>query len=100
MIDGSSIEGSETVSNPDPWLKLDTAAAEVKATHQPVDYQKIIGDARVLFLGERHSNHPIREHIATHASDLKRAGITHYAIEASEQGNDEFANLNEGKAVD
>lgn len=48
-----------------------------------IDYKEIIGDSRVVFFGENHSNSPIRVHIAQYAKALKEAGITHYVIEAT-----------------
>lgn len=80
------IEGSETIH----------------LNYIPVDYSKILGDARVLFLGEDHHNFSIPDHIVDHAADLKKAGITHFAIEANadEENNDALEKLNKGEVVD
>jgi len=84
----------------DPWISRDGTAKELKDKHQPVDYAKVVGDNRVLFFAENHSNHSIRRHLARNAHALKTAGITHYAIEAKEQGNEVFEQLNRGESVD
>ncbi len=99
-MDGTHIEGNEGQRPVDPWQNPDNTAKEIKGRHQPVDYSQMVGDNRVLFLAENHSNHPIRHHLAQHARDIKAAGITHYAIEAKEAGNEVFEKLNNGEAVD
>lgn len=99
-MDGDYLESKEGRASIDPWRDPQNIAKELKARHQPVDYAQIIGDNRVLFLGEDHSNHAIRDHVASHAVDLKQAGVTHYAIEAKDEGNAVFKRLNNGEAVD
>jgi len=94
------IDESELTKKADPWMNPDKAAWELRDKHQTVDYSAIVGDNKVLFLGEIHSNSAIREHIQQHAANLKAAGITHYAIEAIDNGNDIFERLNRGEAVD
>jgi hypothetical protein len=99
-MDIIDIEGAEGQKPSDIWRNPTDVAKEIQDKQQPVDYPLILGDNRVLFLAESHSNYPIRKHIAQHAKDLKAAGITHYAIEAYETGNDFFDKLNKGKPVD
>jgi len=94
------IDESELTKKADPWMNPDKASWEVREKHQGVDYSAIVGDNRILFLGENHSNTAIREHIQQHAVNLKNAGITHYAIEAKDTGNEVFERLNKGEAVD
>jgi len=76
------------------WTDPDRAAQELRANYQPVDYADILGDARVLFLGENHTTSgDIGSHLASYAAELKNAGITHYAIEASPEGNEALGRL-------
>jgi hypothetical protein len=82
------------------WISPSVAAQELSAHRQDVDYRQILGDSRILFLGEDHSNHSIRSHVQRHAAQLREAGITHYAIEADEAGNEVFEGLNHGENVD
>lgn len=77
----------------DCWQKPELIDRELTTNKKPVDYKTIIDGNRVLFLGETHENYPIRDHIATHAQDLRDSGITHYAIEALSSGADTFAKL-------
>lgn len=67
-----------------------------------VDYGRILGNAKVLFLGEDHHNYAIPDHIEDHAPDFKKAGITHFAIEANaeEENNAVLEKLNKGEEVD
>lgn len=81
-----------------PWSNGESLGVEFEATAQPVNYAELIGENSVLMLGECHTNDAIREHIATHAADLKQAGITHYAIEAP--WDPIFNRLNSGECVD
>ncbi len=76
------------------------AIIELKRIHQDVDYKKIVGDSRVLFIGEQHYNYKIREHITNHSVQLKAAGVTHYAIEARPSTNWALRKLNDGRDVD
>lgn len=68
----------------DPWENPKSGAREMRAEKRPVDYNRIVGEKRVLFLGESHTNHAIREHICRYVKSFREAGITHYAIEAEE----------------
>ena len=99
-MDGSRSEGNEATPKVDPWSDSQRASQEIKEKHFPVNYPQIVGDARVLFLGERHDDNTIREHIISSAPDFKAAGITHYAIEAPEVGNVTLARFNRGEQVD
>ena len=83
-----------------PWLNSADTIKEIKDRRQPVDYHTIAAEARVLFLAENHSNHAIRQHLVRHAPDLRKAGITHYAIEADEAGNVTFEKLGGNEPVD
>jgi hypothetical protein len=65
-----------------------------------VNYEEILGNARVLFVGEDHSNGPIRLHLATNASKFRELGITHYLIEAAPDNTGKISQLNAGKFVD
>ena len=95
-----STEGREIQLPIEIWQHPETIAKEIQDRHQPVDYMQIVGDNRVLFLAENHRNYSIRYHLAHHARTLKAAGITHYAIEAQESGNEFFEKLNKGEPVD
>lgn len=95
MEDGT-IESNEVGLSKNPW---DNPEKEVQYKHEPVNYSKIVGDNRLLILRDKHSNRRLKEHISLHASDLKAAGITHYAIEANVQGNRVFVRLNAGEDV-
>ena len=99
-MDGTNLEGVEVDTSEDVWSSNARVAQELKSKHQPVEYSQMVGDARVLFLAENHSNHAIRSHIVSHAADLRRAGITHYAIEANEASNQALERLNAGEDVD
>src|SRR5947209_3290114 len=46
-----------------------------------VNYAEVLGNNRMIFIGESHLNNEEQEHIVRHAKDLKAAGITHYAVE-------------------
>lgn len=83
-----------------PWSIKATAAKEIREKARPVNYTEIVGVNRVIFLAENHSNTPIRRHIARRADQLKAAGITHYAIEASDTGKEVFDRLNQGENAD
>lgn len=76
-----TIDKEKLPPNPSAWASPDSAKTELINHNEPIDYNKLVGDARVLFLGEFHTNSPIREHIASFAQRLKDAGITHLAIE-------------------
>lgn len=93
-------EAKENPKAVDLWQNSDKIVSEIKDKHQPVDYTQIVDGRRVIFLGEDHHNHSIRYHLVQHAPDLKKAGITHYAIEASETGNTVFGKLNKDESVD
>jgi len=83
---------------PNPWLNSRTLTEEIANQAEPVNYINLVGDNSVIMLGEGHFNSPIRENIALHAAEFKRAGITHYAIEAP--NNPAFDELNSGNLVD
>ncbi len=99
-MDRIDIESKERQKVVDPWQNQENTVKEIKNRHQPVDYTQVVADNRVLFLGENHRNHSIRRHLVQHARELKKAGITHYAIEANEGGNTIFEKLNRGESVD
>lgn len=99
-MDSTNLEGVEIDSSVDVWRGGNTTAQEVKAKQQPIDYSQILGDARVLFLGEMHNNGAVRDHLALHAADLRAAGITHYAIEANEAGNEVLEQLSRDPHID
>ena len=65
-----------------------------------LDYQALLADKRVLFLGEEHSNISITPHLVSSAPLFKAAGITHYFIEAPTTGKATFEKLNCGEKVD
>jgi CheY-like chemotaxis protein len=98
-MDVTNVE-SLGVSSQDVWADPQSVRKEITERHKPVNYSQIVGDARVLFLAENHSNRSIRKHIISHARDLKEAGITHYAIEAKEEGNEALERLNKDEQVD
>ncbi|MBO0880378.1 MAG: hypothetical protein J2P17_08510, partial [Mycobacterium sp.] len=54
----------------------------VVANRQAVDWNMVVGDNRVVLLGEAHSNTPIRDFLTAQAQAIKAAGVTHYGIEA------------------
>lgn len=54
---------------------------ELLAYAQAVDYKKIIGRARVCFLGEIHHSPAIRKEIVGLMCQLKGEGFTHFAME-------------------
>lgn len=62
----------------------DLAAVWVPTTKRAVDYASVLGDNRVLFFGEFHDNRPIKIEIIENIEGLKRAGITHMALEMLE----------------
>lgn len=84
----------------DPWNERESARREILTKGEAVDYAKIVGKHHILFLGENHSNHAIREHIARNAAALREAGITHYLIEANEDGNDRLEALSHSGDAD
>lgn len=85
-----------------PWRSTETIVKELKEQAKEINYKEIVGDSRVVFFGENHSNSPIRVHIASYAKALREAGITHYAIEATrtEQSIQLLQSLVKGKTVD
>ncbi len=95
-MDGSLKESQGGSVPIDPWKSPQDTAKEIKDRHQSISYIQIVGENRVLFLAEKHNNHPIRRHLVQYARDIKAAGITHYAIEAKEEGNAVFERLNKG----
>lgn len=84
----------------DPWSNPARASQEIKSRFIPVDYKRIVGENRIVFLGEGHFNPPVREHIARYARQMKEAGVTHYAIEAAETIKEIITRLNNGESVD
>ena len=94
----SEVEAQARSAN--PWLNQGDAIKETKAGRLAIDYSRVIANHRVLFLAEDHSNHAIRQHLVRHAADLRKAGITHYAIEANEAGNVVFEKLGGNESVD
>jgi hypothetical protein len=54
---------------------------ELQSYAQAVDYKKIIGRARVCFLGEIHHSPAIRKEIVDLMCRLKEEGFTHFAME-------------------
>lgn len=82
------------------WADQSKASKEIREKNEPVNYSKIVGQNRVVFLGENHNNHAIREHVLRHAQEIKDSGITHYAIEADEASNEVLEKLNNGEPVD
>lgn len=83
-----------------PWANRERTAKEIREKARPVDYSEVVGDNRIVFLAENHSNRAIRSHLARHAGNLKAAGITHYTIEASDKGKETFDRLSRGEDVD
>lgn len=83
---------------PSLWNVRNALSREIEVQAQSVDYSRLLGDSRVLMLGESHDNSAIRLHIAQYAANLKRAGITHYGIEAPP--NPLFDELNNGSSAD
>lgn len=92
----------EQAYNPDSnvWDNLETRIREMAGRSRPVDYKYILGDNQALFLGETHFNSSIRRHLVHNAIELKRIGITHYAIEAADKGKPVFDRINKGDQVD
>ena len=84
----------------DPWDKVETIAKEIKAKRQAVDYREIFKERQCIFLGDNHANSSIREHIGHNASNMKAAGVTHFAIEADDNGKPVFDKLCQGEQVD
>lgn len=72
--------------------------AEAVRQRRPVDWGELMRDNRVLLLGENHSNDTVREFLRQQAAELRRAGITHYGIEAPH--HPAFDALNAGLPVD
>jgi hypothetical protein len=100
-MDGTNLESNEFQKLNDPWQTQDATVKEIKDRQLPVNYSEVVADAKVVFLAdENHSDPSIRRHISEHARDLKAAGITHYAIEANEEGNRVLERLNRGEQVD
>jgi uncharacterized iron-regulated protein len=85
-------------SAPNPWLNNETLSEEIANQGKPVNYVELVGDNSVIMLGEKHGNTSIREHIARNAAEFKKAGITHWAIEAPY--DPAFDDLNNGNPVD
>lgn len=79
---------------------VEQAALQIKARKQSIDYRRILGENRVLFLGLNHFNFFVAEHVTRYARYLKELGITHYAIEAQPNTADALARLNRGEGVD
>jgi hypothetical protein len=92
-------KSSQLSISPPGLTGADPIGAEVEQKHVPLDYAVLVNDCKILFLGENHSNTPIRPHLAAHAKMLKDAGVTHLAIEASESGKATFESLNRGARV-
>lgn len=99
-MDRTDIEANKGQNPINVWLKADTVAKEILNKHQTVNYPQILANNRVLFLGDNHGNQPIRKHLVTYSRRIKTAGITHYAVEAKESGNEVFERLNRGEQVD
>ncbi|MEV0108337.1 hypothetical protein AB0H42_18635 [Nocardia sp. NPDC050799] len=70
----------------------------VVADRQSVDWNTVVGNNRVVLLGENHANTPIRDFLTGQARAMKEAGITHYGIEAP--AHPAFDELNAGRPVD
>lgn len=97
--------GGADYNSPKLWYAFtgsaEQAAQEVKARRQDIDYEKMVGTSRVLFLGSNHLNLlVVAGHIAQYAREFKRLGITHYAIEAQPQTAGALEKLNKGEDVD
>lgn len=92
------IEGDPQI----PPRDLGIGGKEIIAQGQPVIYRTILGDKRLLFSGDDHQDFAIRDHIARHATGLRTAGITHYAIEAHTDRStlEALVRLNQGEDVD
>lgn len=71
---------------------------DVVANRRPVDWNAVVGENRVILLGEAHSNVAIRSFLAAQARSMREAGITHYGIEAPP--HPAFDELNAGRMVD
>lgn len=90
--------GEPTHSSQAPPPRPPGAINSVVADRIPVDWNAVVGDNRVVLLGEDHKNAPIRDFLAGQARAMREAGITHYGIEAP--ANPAFDELNAGRYVD
>lgn len=84
----------------DPWSSPETTAKEIRNQRKVVDYREIFKDRQLVFLGDNHANSSIRLHIGHNASNMKESGVTHFAIEADDNGKPVFDRLCQGEEVD
>ncbi|MEV0032774.1 hypothetical protein [Nocardia sp. NPDC050793] len=49
---------------------------------RPVNWAQLIGDSQILFLGEDHSNYPVREFLRDQAPALHEAGVKYLGVES------------------
>lgn len=73
---------------------------ELENIIRPIDYAYMLGDKRVLMLGEDHFDAAPKTHIAKQANVFKTIGITHYAIEAPDNAKEILERLNQGEDTD
>jgi hypothetical protein len=78
-----------------PWKSDKTATKEIEEKMQSVDYTRITQNSQVIFIGDTHGMIGIRRHLFNNAEKLKKAGITHFAIEAFSGNKDVFERLND-----
>jgi hypothetical protein len=88
--------------SPESQFHLNSDLEILRSKILPVDYARILGNATILFLGENHHNFSIPDHVEGIAPDLKKAGITHFAIEADadDTNNAALELLNRGEDID
>lgn len=62
-------------------VRTNYTADELREYSQDVNYGSIIGEARVVFLGEIHHNEVIRREVVKLIAELAEMGFTHFAME-------------------
>lgn len=76
----------------------------VHNNHQPIDWPSLVDNSdRVIVIGELHDDLSVKEELVSHMQDIRKAGITHIALEAlstnfqylldAYQQNDKYADV-------
>ncbi|MGW4132338.1 hypothetical protein [Amycolatopsis japonica] len=92
-------DGSPAASVPDDARPEPRAGDpdNLVANRSPVDWNTIVGNNRVVLLGEGHTNRSVRDFLSGQARAMREAGITHYGIEAP--AHPAFEELNAGRSA-
>ncbi|KAJ6116166.1 BTB/POZ fold protein [Penicillium sp. IBT 18751x] len=61
--------------------KFQNGTKVVEQKGNPIDYTCLTADSQVIFFGDIHSKHSIRDHLYGNIPALRRSGITHFTVE-------------------